>query len=144
LSLIAQGTLAAQPLDSIRAGLDTPHGRLSTTIAAIPLVLQAPSCDTARATGREDADTRHGSAGWFIGGVGAGVLAGLIGTGAITGASALTSPQPREVPADLTGGVENCYRDGYKGKAKNKNVLSSFLGGLMGTAVWLVIYAANN
>jgi hypothetical protein len=144
VSLIAQSTLTAQSLEGIRAGLSKTQGPLSIAIASIPIVLQPASCETARATGREDADTRHGSAGWFVGGVVSGVLVGLIGTGIITGASALTSPQPRLVPPELTGGIENCYRDGYKGKAKNKNVVSSLLGGLSGTAVWLAIYAANN
>ena len=102
--------------------------------------MQVP-CDTSRDTGRQDATTRHGSAGWFIGGVASGVLLGLIGTGAIVGASALTNPQPSTLPANTE---EPCYRQGYTSKAKSKNVLSALFGGLAGTAAWLAIYAANN
>jgi hypothetical protein len=103
-------------------------------------VQEKATCDSSTAAGREDA-SRHGIAGWFIGGVGAGVALGLIGTGAIVGGSALTSPQPRQVPAGMD---EACYRDGYRGRSKNKNILSALLGGLTGTAAWLVIVLANN
>src|SRR5687768_8945624 len=73
------------------------------------LVKQAASCDSSRSEGRNDATDQHGSAGWFLGGVGAGVALGLIGTGAIVGGSALTNPQPRATKA---GQDEACYRDG--------------------------------
>ena len=128
----------AQSLDRIAEGLQH-KGALKFNVEAVSL--QGAPCDSSNATGRTDANTRHGSVGWFLGGVGAGVGLGLIGTGIITGASALGSPQPRQVPADVD---ENCYREGYRGRAKGKNVKSAFLGGLVGTGAWLAIYLANN
>lgn len=98
-------------------------------------------CDTSRTTGNDDAGDQHGTAGWLLGGVGAGVGLGLIGTGIITGSSVLTRPQPRTVPP---GVEEPCYREGYRSRAKQKNVRSSFFGGLIGTGAWLLIYYANS
>ena len=121
--------------------LDRIRERLSTTrpVADVKLdaAIQTASCDVSRATGRDDGESGHGTAGWFLGGVGAGIGLGLIGTGVITGASALAGPQPQDIPSDMQ---ESCYREGYRGKAKSKNVVSALLGGVTGTAVWLVIY----
>ena len=128
----------AQSVDRIANGLQH-NAALNLNVAAISL--QAAPCDSSNATGRTDANSRHGTVGWFLGGVGAGVGLGLIGTGIITGASALGSPQPRQVPGDVN---ENCYREGYRGRAKGKNVKSALLGGLVGTSAWLAIYLANN
>ena len=52
-----------------------------------------------------------------------------------------SSPKPDTIKA---GVEESCYRDGYKGKAKSKNLVSSLIGGLVGTVVWGVIYFSNN
>lgn len=112
--------------------------RLDHAIAVSSVTIQA-ACDTSRATGRNDADERHGTAGWFLGSLGAGLAATFIGMGAVTAGAAFTNPQPRELP---TGIDEQCYRDGYKSKAKNKNVVSSLLGGLIGSLVWIGIYSA--
>ena len=88
---------------------------------------------------RIDAGSRHSSAGWFLGGVGSGVLLGLIGTGIITVTAAMSNPQPRLLPADVDG---SCYINGYAKKAKSKNTWSALGGGLVGTAVFVLVYLA--
>ena len=98
------------------------------------------SCDTSRAMGRNHAADRHSTAGWLLGGVGCGAGLGLIGTGIFVSAGALTSPQLNLIPYDVD---EDCYRDGYRSKAKNKSLISALIGGLTGTAVWLSILAIN-
>ena len=137
--LFPAGALA-DSLGRIRSGLARPMLIPSIDVAAASLV-QASSCDTSTAAGRNDANTRHGTAGWFLGGVGAGVGLTFIGTGIITGASALTNPQPRTVPSEMQ---EPCYREGYRSRAKRRNLVSSLLGGLVGTGAWLAIYYARN
>jgi hypothetical protein len=72
----------------------------------------------------------------MLGGVGSGLLLGLIGTGIITGAAASGRPQPPTVPEGLDAA---CYREGYSGRAKSKNTVSALTGGLIGTAVWVII-----
>jgi hypothetical protein len=99
-----------------------------------------PPCDDSRAKGRLDAASLHSSTGWFIGGIGSGVLLGLIGTAIITGAAALGNPQPKQTP---TGMQTDCYREGYSSKAKNKNTISALLGGAIGAVVWTVLYVAT-
>ena len=142
LTLLPVPALAQSTSDS----LDRIQKRLSTksilSNVRLDASFQPASCDVSTATGRQDASSRHGTAGWFLGGVGAGVGLGLIGTGIITAGSAFSGPQPQTIPDTVE---EPCYREGYRSRAKNKNVVSALLGGLTGTAVWLVIYlAANN
>ena len=105
----------------------------------VPVVVEQGTCDEDRVHGRADAATGHHSGGWFWGGVGSGALLGLIGTGIITAVGASSDPQPKEVPA---GYDPACYRDGYHSKAKSKNTMSALTGGLVGTAVFVVIYVA--
>lgn len=96
-------------------------------------------CDSDRALGSERADELHGN-GRLAGGIVAGVLLGLLGTGIAWGVAAGSNPQPKSVPASVTD--ESCYRDGYKSRARSKNKSNAAVGGLLGTLVWLVIYAA--
>ena len=102
---------------------------------------QVADCSLSRERGRADASDRHSALGWFVGGVGAGVGAGFIGTGVITAVPAFGSPQPKEIPANLE---EGCYRDGYKSKAKSKNIVSALLGGAVGTAAFVAIWMVGN
>lgn len=104
-------------------------------------IMQVAACPDSKLAGKTDADDQHGTVGWFVGGIGAGVGLGLIGTGIIMGITALSSPKPSAIRA---GQEEGCYRDGYKGTAKKKNLLSALYGGLVGSAVWTAIYIANN
>lgn len=99
------------------------------------------SCFSSRELGRSHASQQHGSAGWFLAGLGCGAGFGLIGTGACIAASALTSPQPRTL-AD--GSNENCYREGYRGRGKKRNILSTLGGGLLGTGAIIVILLVAN
>ncbi len=99
------------------------------------------SCRESRALGKQDAEFQHSSSGWFLGGVGSGILLGIIGTGIITAAGATSNPQPMDVPEDV---MENCYRDGYRSKCRGKNAGSAFGGGLLGTVVIVGIIVASS
>jgi hypothetical protein len=106
-------------------------------VVFFPVVLLADECREAEIQGSMDASAQHSTSGWFLGGVGSGVLLGLIGTGVITGAAALSNPKPEFPPA---GFDQNCYMHGYSKKAKSKNTISALVGGLTGTAVFVFIY----
>src|SRR5437870_2865288 len=62
-----------------------------TTADQIAAAAQDSACPTSRLGGNDDAGQRHGTAGWFIGGIGAGIGLGLISLGGITGGAALES-----------------------------------------------------
>ena len=113
-------------------------------LVAFPISVLASDCEDAKVEGENAASTQHSSAGWFLGGVGSGVLLGLIGTGVVTAAAAMTHPQPKLIPDNIKN--QNCYINGYSKKGKSKNTLSALCGGLVGTAVFVVIYvsAQNN
>ena len=127
------------PVPTQGAGLVDGNSRPRLTIPLTP-PSQPQACRESRELGQVNASMQHGYAGWFLGGIGCGVGLGLIGTGLCTGGSALTNPQPRTL---LDGIDENCYRDGYRGRAKKKNILATLGGGAIGTAVWLVIFLAK-
>jgi hypothetical protein len=67
VTLMPISTLAQNTSDS----LDRIQKRLSTTSLLSNMRLdasfQSASCDVSRATGRDDANSRHGSARWFLG-----------------------------------------------------------------------------
>jgi hypothetical protein len=109
-------------------------------VVLFPSMILADECREAEIEGEADAAAQHSSTGWFLGGVGSGLLLGLIGTGVITGAAAMTHPKP-EFPA--SGFNEKCYFHGYSSKAKKKNVWSALGGGLAGTAIFVIIYAST-
>lgn len=102
----------------------------------ITLTVPWQGCQDDRIRGRSDASVMHGTTGWMLGGFASGLVLGLIGTGVITAVAATGSPQPDLVP-DTTD--PSCYREGYSGKARSKNTVSALAGGLVGTAVWVVI-----
>ena len=72
----------------------------------------------------------------MAGGLASGVLLGLIGTAISYAMASSSSPQAEHVP----DGVEpSCYRDGYQSKAKSMNTSNALTGGLLGTALLVVI-----
>lgn len=72
-----------------------------------------------------------------MGGVAAGVMTGLIGTGVATIIAATTDPTPKQVDESVN---QACYLQGYSGKARNENTMNALGGGLLGTAVFVVAY----
>ena len=98
-------------------------------------------CDLDRTRGREAASSSHGSSSWMLGGVLSGVVLGLIGT-LVTYAIASSS----NVSVDtIPEGVEaTCYRDGYSSRAKGMNSNQALVGGLLGTAVLVLIVISAN
>src|SRR5687768_11118447 len=96
----------------------------------------SPDCETDRARGRDAADQLHSGSGWMAGGFVSGILLGLIGTGISWAMASSSSVEVNRVP----DGVEaSCYRDGYTSKAKSKNSSNALTGGLLGTAVLVVL-----
>lgn len=102
----------------------------------------AKTCEESRESGANAADVQHSSVGWWLGGVGSGVILGLIGTGIIWGVSFASSPQPARIPDNVE---ENCFRRGYKSEAKGSNEVGAGVGGLIGTlAFFLVVVSAGS
>lgn len=113
----------------------SPASTISVT-ATPGLRFLAPDCDLDRTRGREAADQLHSGSGWMAGGFASGVLLGLIGTAITYAIASSSSVEVNRVPE----GVEpSCYRDGYVSKAKGKNTSSALTGGLLGTAVLVVL-----
>lgn len=98
-------------------------------------------CEESRTIGENAADLQHSTVGWWLGGIGSGVLLGLIGTGVVWGLSFASSPQPDRIP---DGVHEDCYRRGYKAEAKGDNKVAAGVGGLLGTLVFVLAVASNS
>jgi len=90
--------------------------------------------------GKAYADSVHSSTGWFVGGRASGVLLGLIGTGVITIVAAVSDSKPGTIPEQVEAA---CYMDGYSGAARGGNTWAAVGGGLLGTAIFVVIYMAT-
>ena len=98
------------------------------------------TCEDSKDKGRMSASQEHSSVGWWLGGIGSGVMLGLIGTGAIWGISHASSPQPSTIPSNIRN---DCYKDGYKREAKGSNKVGAGVGGLIGTALFLFIFLSS-
>lgn len=72
----------------------------------------------------------------MAGGFVSGVLLGLIGTAIIYAVASSTSVDVDRYPE---GAEQSCYRDGYTAKAKSENSNDALIGGLLGTAVLVVL-----
>lgn len=94
------------------------------------------SCSESKTKGSNNANQEHSSVGWWLGGMGSGVMLGLIGTGLIWGISHASSPQPSTLPSNINA---DCYKDGYKREAKGSNKVGAGIGGLLGTAIFLLL-----
>lgn len=137
LTMIASPAQAQRRQEALlhRASIDqATQLRLTTGEPLAHFML--PDCDSDRTRGRADADQVHSGSGWMAGGFVSGILLGLIGTG-ITWAMANSSTvEVSRVPEGLDA---NCYRDGYTSKARSKNTTNALTGGLLGTAVLIVL-----
>ena len=95
-------------------------------------------------SGRLSAEDNYSSGGWFAGGIASGVLLGLIGTGIISGISQIGNPEPPSYEIMRVQSYSTEYRagfiSGYGKKARSKKLSSSAVGGLVGTAAFLIIY----
>ena len=88
------------------------------------------TCLSSQLRGRVDASKMHRSGNWLL---------GLIGTGLTTAIAAASGPTPESVPEDE--GIDMvCYVNGYEKKGRNKNILHTALGGLLGTAIFVTAY----
>ncbi|GAI96595.1 unnamed protein product [marine sediment metagenome] len=74
----------------------------------------------------------------FAAGVGSGFLLGLIGTGVIVAIAASTRPKPNYIPNENIMN-EQCYRGDYSEKGRKKNIRGALGGGLIGTAVAVIL-----
>lgn len=141
LALIACVTLGSHA-DAQRRS-DPAFSPGAATSPALPINLGEPlahllpaDCDLDRTRGREAASSRHSSTGWMVGGFVSGIFLGLIGT-AIS--YAMASGSSAEVEGMPEGVEPTCYRDGYTAKARGMNTGSALTGGLLGTAVLVLI-----
>ena len=107
------------------------------------LVTPATAADTAKmltcqARGKE-AGKRASTGGSLVGGFAGGVLLGLIGTGIAMAVQGAPEPPANEL---YQVGQEDCrlfYTEAYKKKLRGRKRTSALLGGLLGTAVAVVI-----
>ncbi|HZI27221.1 MAG TPA: hypothetical protein VFD64_03635 [Gemmatimonadaceae bacterium] len=101
--------------------------------------LVAADCDLDRTRGREAASMTHSGGGWMAGGLVSGVLLGLIGTAISYAIASSSTVEVNRIPE----GVEaSCYRDGYTSKARSMNTSNALTGGLLGTAVLVLLVVA--
>ena len=143
LVLLACLTLVASPAHAQRRTTSLiQHAAITTTTdlrieSREPLTrFLAPDCDLDRTRGREAADLAHSGGGWMAGGFVSGILLGLIGTGVTWAMANSSSVEVERVP----DGVESsCYREGYASKARGKNTSNALTGGLLGTAVLVLL-----
>ena len=139
LALIALPALPAHAQFRNQAAFapSKPESPAITLTASLPLLRYLNAdCDLDRTRGREAASTTHNGSGWMIGGLASGVLLGLIGTAITYAIASSSTPEARSIPE----GVEaTCYRDGYVSRAKSMNTTNALTGGLIGTAVLVLI-----
>ena len=102
--------------------------------------MEMMDCERSRIEGENQARNAHSTSGWFLGGVGSGILLGLIGTGVITAASAMSKPQPKQIPSHVDS---VCYVNGFTKEATTRNIRSAVGGGLVGTVVIVTIIAMS-
>ncbi len=109
-------------------------------LALIPAFLAAEpaSCAESQFKGQQDAQAGHDSSGWFMGGMGAGLLFSLLGTGVTALVANSSTPMPQMLP-DKNDFDLSCYASGYQIQARSKDVSSVWTGGLIGSGVGLVI-----
>ena len=149
-------TLKQKPVDSLstreyelfrdrdRACLQSA-GTQSATSSGAAASSDASGVAVAVAEGRELAES-EGMGGWFAGGVASGLVLGLIGTAVITIAANNTSnnvpASQQSILATKPPDYSQAFARGYREKLKSKKRASALTGGLLGTAVVLVIYAS--
>ena len=132
-----EGQWAPAPFPSYDRGIQNDQLNINPRFWA---PFRQQSCDQSRTLGREEADTYHSGAVWFLLGMGSGAVLSLPGAATLTGVSAIFAPKPVLIP---TGVNETCFRRGYGGKGRSKNVINALAGGLIGTLAWVGLVIAN-
>ncbi|MCP3681841.1 MAG: hypothetical protein GY861_04050 [bacterium] len=93
--------------------------------------------------GKTAASDNYSGGGWFAGGLASGLVLGLIGAGIITGISQSGDVDPptmhRMAIKERSDSYRMGYFDGYSKKAKKKRLGNSLVGGILGTAVIVVV-----
>lgn len=124
----------ASTIEKVRPALNASPRLLPATEPLVRLL--AFDCDTDRSRGREAAGFSHSGTGWLAGGFVSGAFLGLIGT-AITWALANSSTAtPDRMPDSVE---QSCFREGYSAKARSTNSGAALTGGLLGTALLVVL-----
>ncbi len=101
---------------------------------AIPVAVKKLDFQSSYNQGVMDATALHSSTGWLFGGFASGFFLGLIGTGIIVLAASGSEPTFLPEQVDING-----YRQGYYRKSKAKNQGTAAIGGVLGTAVIVVL-----
>ena len=149
LYAIALGVSLVMPLTSAEAQYRSQAVTFTPPTHSAPAILLSATtpllrhlaldCDVDRMRGRDAAGFNHGSSNWMLGGIVSGVALGLIGTLVIYAIASSSSVEVQSIPE----GVEPaCYRDGYVSRAKSKNSNDALVGGLLGTAVLVLLVVA--
>jgi hypothetical protein len=105
-----------------------------------------PDCSAASIKGSNDAQMYYNASGWWGAGILSGLFFNVIGTGVTYAIASGSDPAPQAY-AIPQGFDMNCYVDGYKISAKNKNRLAAGVGGLVGSALAIAavfLIAASN
>ena len=111
---------------------------ISLILPVVGFSEETMDCAESALKGKSDASTLHKAGRWFAGGLVGGTLLFPIGGGLVIAIAAGSAPRPRTIPDEGTIN-ENCYLSGYTKKARSKNVLGAMGGGLLGTAIIVII-----
>jgi len=129
--------------DRDRACLQSAGAQPSGVSGGAATSSDASSVAAAVAEGRELAESQ-GTGGWFAGGVGSGLVLGLIGTAVITIAAHNTGnnvpASQQSILANRPPDISQAFSQGYREKLKSKKRTSALTGGLLGTAVFVILY----
>jgi len=97
--------------------------------------------------GEASASENYSGGGWFAAGLGGGFLLGLLGGGIIVGISQSGTVEPPTMHKmgvlDKSSKYKMGFYDGYSKKAKKKRLTYSITGGLLGTAVIVMVILSN-
>jgi hypothetical protein len=91
--------------------------------------------------GKADA-SKLGTSGSFVGGLVGGLFLGLIGTGIAVLAQGQPEPPEASLQALEREECQYAYTEAYESKGRSKKRTSALTGGLIGTAVLVVIVVA--
>lgn len=138
LSLLGQAVIPAVVMAAPRRYTKSK----STTAPPVSRWDIKSDCLTAMDQAIEDAKREKIGGETFGGGFAMGLLLGLLGT--LLAPSMVKpdkNPPPRLIPPDVSGEWKACYMRGWETQTLKQKKGNATLGGLLGTAVWVVVGA---
>jgi len=119
---------------------DSSASEISASVDSTELPESMSHCDQLGRSHAQNLSTGGSTTGGFFGGV----FLGLIGTGIAVLAQSTPEPTAAQLSRFKSEDCRYAYIQGFKSKGKGKKQMSALKGGLLGTAVFIVIYAAAN